>query len=84
MAEAICMLGVVNALIPGPYLINPIYVFGGIWICAGLFRMFRVYQSAQRRLHSIPFSFMYLCALEIFPRFGFYTSVKSHYNVELE
>ena len=71
MAGTICMLGVVNALIPGPYLINPIYIFGGIWICAWLFRMFRVYQSAQRRLNSIPFSFMYLCALEIFPVLAF-------------
>ena len=32
-----------------------------------LFRWYRVFQSAKRRLHKISYSFLYLCALEILP-----------------
>ena len=71
MAGSVCILGIICSLIPQFYLINPLYIFATIWTISGLFRMFRVYQSAQRRLHRIPLSFMYLCALEIFPVLAF-------------
>ena len=71
MSTCIGGVALVFSLIPSPENFSPFLVFGVIWIVSLLFRWFRVIQSANRRLHSFSYSFLYLCALEIFPVLAF-------------
>ena len=71
MSAGIGAIALVLSLIPSPEFFNPLLLFSMIWSISILFRWFRVFQSAKRRLHSFSYSFLYLCALEIFPVLAF-------------
>ena len=71
MSALIGGVALLFSLIPSPENYSPLIVFGLVWIISLLFRWFRVFQSANRRLHRYSYSFLYLCALEIFPVLAF-------------
>jgi hypothetical protein len=67
MSAGIGAIALILSLIPSHENFNPLLLFLVVWGMSILFRWFRVFQSAKRRLHSFSYSFLYLCALEIFP-----------------
>ena len=67
MSSGIGALALVFSLIPEPENYCPLLLFSIAWTISIIFRWFRVFQSAKRRLNSFFYSFLYLCALEIFP-----------------
>ncbi len=77
MCLAIGLLSLVFSLVPEPEYFNPFLLFSIVWAISLLFRWFRVFQSANRRLNSFSYSFLYLCALEIFPVSAFVFYIKA-------
>ena len=77
MSIGVGALGIILSLIPNPENKHPIILFSVIWGISVLFRWYRVAQSTKRRLNRISYSFLYLCALEIFPVLAFVEIVKA-------
>ena len=71
MSIGVGALGIILSIIPNPENKHPIILFSVIWGISVLFRWYRVAQSTKRRLNRISYSFLYLCALEIFPVLAF-------------
>lgn len=71
MSLGIGTLAMILSLVPSPEDFHPLLLFSVVWGLSIIFRWFRVFQSAKRRLHSFSYSFLYLCALEIFPVLAF-------------
>ena len=71
MSVGIGTIALILSLVPSPEDFHPLLLFSVVWGLSILFRWFRVFQSAKRRLHSFYYSFLYLCALEIFPVLAF-------------
>ncbi len=77
MSVGVGALGLTLSLIPNPEYKYPIILFSVVWSVSVVYRWFRVAQSAKRRLNSIYYSFLYLCALEIFPVLAFVEILKA-------
>ena len=77
MSAGIGVLALVLSLVPSPENYHPLILFSATWGLSVLFRWYRVFQSANRRLNRIFYSFLYLCALEIFPVLAFIVLVKA-------
>ena len=67
MSLAVGGSAVIIALLPDTSFFPSNIILFSIWGASVLFRWYRVFQSAKRRLHRYSNSFLYLCALEILP-----------------
>tara|TARA_Y100001954_G_C15818417_1_gene608680 strand:- start:1159 stop:1800 length:642 start_codon:yes stop_codon:yes gene_type:complete len=71
MSAGVGLVALILAMLPKTQIFHSYISFGCVWGISILFRWIRVFQSANRRLNSINYSFLYLCALEIFPVLAF-------------
>ena len=71
MSAGIGLVALTLAMLPYPDIFHSFILFSCVWAISIVFRWIRVFQSANRRLNSISYSFLYLCALEIFPILAF-------------
>ena len=71
MSAGIGLVALTLAMLPYPEIFHSFILFSCVWAISIVFRWIRVFQSANRRLNNISYSFLYLCALEIFPILAF-------------
>ena len=71
MSAVIGIVALTLSMLPYPEIFHSFILFSCVWALFVVFRWIRVFQSANRRLNSISYSFLYLCALEIFPILAF-------------
>ena len=71
MSLGIGLVALTLAMLPYPEIFHSFILFSCVWAISIVFRWIRVFQSANRLLNSISYSFLYLCVLEIFPVLAF-------------
>ena len=64
---SVALYSLVVSLQPQNSPFQDLNIFIAMWLLWSVYRMVKVFQTARKRLNSILYSFLYLCALEILP-----------------
>jgi len=64
---SVALYSLVVSLQPQNSSLQDLDIFIAMWLLWSVYRMGKVFQTARKRLNSILYSFLYLCALEILP-----------------